>query len=329
MYSVKAKKNASIIAQFILSLLFLASVFMITSPTIQSNVIKDFIVEDTLSPADDKVNVVLLAGQSNATGYSKLKYLTNQLTKDQKTSFLQGVDNVYINYFNNNGASSSHNKFEKVGFGQGANTNTFGPELGLASTLSNAYPSTKTFIIKYTWGGTTLHENWLSPSSKGKTGNLYTAFINFAKANLNYLSEKGYKFNLTALCWMQGESDSCSMQAVHYEENLKNFIFDLRQDLSESLFSSELYFIDAGISNCPQWIAYRQINKAKQNVSMLSPLNVYIDTISKGLKFHTEPRVIVDIYHYDALSEFNLGNLFAEQIINVCNLKNNIKSKDN
>lgn len=313
----RTKKNATVIALFILFTLILASVYLITTPTIKTNVITEFMVEDTLPRSNEKVKVVLLAGQSNATGYSKLVHLIEKLAPNKLKKLEVGFNNVYINYFNNNGKSSSHNRFEKVRFGQGADPLSFGPELGIASALSLKYPDQKIFIIKYTWGGTTLNKHWLSPSSNGKTGNLYTAFINFARTSLDYLINKGYDISLDATCWMQGESDGDSTEFYKYEDNLKNFIDDVRKDLSKYPSQKGLYFIDAGISNSPQWKAYKQINEAKKKVSELSPLNVFIDTISNDLSFNTEPQPIVDIWHYDALSELKLGILFAKEIISI------------
>ena len=66
----------------------------------------------------------------------------------------------------------------------------FGPELGLAEKLHETYPEEQFFIIKYAWGGSNLYDQWLSPSSFGRTGEMYKAFVCFVQQSMEYLTKK-------------------------------------------------------------------------------------------------------------------------------------------
>ena len=130
-----------------------------------------FTVEDTLPDGGGKeVSVILLGGQSNASGCSLDEYLKKNVSPEKYAEYQNGYDNVYINYLS--GANHS-NAFVKCATLQGELAGAFGPELGLADKLHELYPDRTFFIIKCAWGGTNLFEQWLSPSSDGKTGDLY------------------------------------------------------------------------------------------------------------------------------------------------------------
>ena len=59
-----------------------------------------FTVEDTLPDGEGKrARVILLAGQSNASGCSRDDYLKKNVTDEKYEEYKSGYDNVYINYF--------------------------------------------------------------------------------------------------------------------------------------------------------------------------------------------------------------------------------------
>ncbi|MBQ4571602.1 MAG: hypothetical protein IJB21_07885 [Bacilli bacterium] len=261
------------------------------------------------------VKVIILAGQSNASGCSRDDYLRKNVSTDKYLEYETGYDNVYINYF----ASSSNvsNGFVKCSTRQGEAGGYFGPELGIAERLHDEFPNEMFFIIKWAWGGTNLYDQWLSPSSKGKTGKLYKQFIKYVDNSLMYLEHKNYNIKIEGLCWMQGESDSFSEEnAINYKNNLNNFINDIRKKFSKYASNDGLAFIDACIANNPvYWVYCDFVNESKKEVSKLSNLNTLIDTNACGLSCSNEPIEAPDIPHYDSLSQIKLGNLFAEELI--------------
>ena len=141
-----------------------------------------FTLNDYLPDGEGKkATVILLGGQSNASGCTYDEYLQKNVSAEKYAEYQSGYDNVYINYISGLKASDG---FVKCATLQGEIDGGFGPELGLAEKLHELYPDRTFFIIKCAWGGTNLFEQWLSPSSDGKTGDLYRKFTDFVNANL-------------------------------------------------------------------------------------------------------------------------------------------------
>lgn len=274
-----------------------------------------FTVNDTMPDGQGKkATVILLGGQSNASGCSLDEYLKKNVTPEKYEEYDKGYDNVYINYFVTGNNESK--AFVKCGTRQGEQGLCFGPELGLAEKLHEMYPDEMFFIIKYAWGGTDLHTKWLSPSSAGKTGDLYKHFVKFTQDSIAYLESKNYDVEIAGMCWMQGESDSFSVEhATDYEKRLSNFIKDIRKEFADVAADDGIAFIDATIAQNPAfWVYCDLVNKSKQAVAGASSLNVLIDTNAAGLICTEEPIEQPDIPHYDSMSQIKLGNLFGEAL---------------
>ena len=273
-----------------------------------------FHVKDTLPDGEGKrATVIILAGQSNASGCSLDEYLEKNVSEEKYAEYKNGYDNVYINYLT---ALQRSSEFVKTSTSQGEMAGYFGPEVGLAEKLHELYPDETFFIVKCAWGGTNLFEQWLSPSSDGKTGDLYKQFVAYVKANVEYLVSKNYDVKIEGMCWMQGESDSFSVEhSTLYGEHLNNLITDIRKKFAKYAAEDGIAFVDAYIAPNPVfWVYYEGVNKGKDDVAALSPMNVIVDTIAAGLDCTQEPEGSPDIPHYDSLSEIKLGQLFAEQL---------------
>lgn len=273
-----------------------------------------FTINDTLPDGEGKTaTVIILAGQSNAAGCSLDEYLQKNVSAEKYAEYKNGYDNVYINNYSDNRLT---NGFVKCSVLQGGPDGCFGPELGLADKLHELYPDRTFYIVKCAWSGTNLFEQWLSPSSEGKTGKLYTEFITYVQTSIRYLQSKNYNVEIEAMCWMQGESDSFSVEnGVNYENHLTNFIGDIRKHFKSYLSKDGMAFVDAYIADNPMyWVYCDYVNESKKNVADSSPMNVVIDTIAHGLSCSEEPVGTVDMAHYDSLSEIKLGHLFAEEV---------------
>lgn len=272
------------------------------------------VIKDTLPDGEGKkATVILLGGQSNASGCSRDEYLQKNVTPEQYAEYRAGYDNVYINYYVS--GSNISEEFVKCGAQQGEKGGFFGPELGIADKLNELYPDRTFFIIKCAWGGTNLYDQWLSPSSVGFTGDLYKTFVSFVNTSLKYLESKNYDIEIEAMCWMQGESDSITVvHAKEYAYNLKNFIKDVRGEFEDYASADGIAFVDAYIADNPAyWIYCDELNASKRDVADSSPLNVLVDTLAAGLTVTGEPVESPDLAHYDALSELKLGHMFAEE----------------
>ena len=282
--------------------------------TVELNMNTDFKLAKNLPNGDGKrVRVVLLLGQSNASGSSIVSYLEKNTSPESFSKYSEGYSSVLINYCIDDHNACSEGEYVKVDLTCGATNGFFGPEVGMAEVLSSEYPDETILILKYTMSGYSLHHHWLS---NGQRGSIYNAFIKFAIANMEHLYELGYDAKIGAICWMQGESDTTEFKAERYFENQKAFVSYLRSDLAPYANEGSLFFIDAGISDGPYCLpAYPQVNEAKKQFATLSPLNMYFSTIDAGLTTLYEPEGEPDYGHYDALSELELGRIFARHII--------------
>lgn len=261
----------------------------------------DFAINDTLENGDGQhVKVVILAGQSNATGCAHTSILKDKVGDEKFAEYEAGYDNVYINYNTENGRNKSDG-FVRT---NPSSFDTFGPEIGLAEALNKTNESY--FIIKYAYGGSSMQWHWRKDKNC-----LFQAMTAFVNISIQYLESKNYVPKITSFLWMQGESDATNKRADLYYDNTMQFVSDIR-----SQFGDNIKFVDAGISDSKYWKQYEKINNAKISFSNLSPLNVYIDTLAEGLTYHLEPQDNPDLGHYDSLSQIKLGQLFAQAILN-------------
>ena len=259
------------------------------------------------------VKVVLLLGQSNATGCALNSYLQDNVSAEQYDLYKNGFSNVLINYSVDNQMNSSQGEFIKTSVGCGHQDTYFGPELGIAERLSAQFPDETIVILKYTYSGSCLKTQWLDGKNRG---DLHKACIQFATTYMDALLAHNYDAKIGAICWMQGESDSLESIAKEYYYNQSLFVSYLREDL-HNYADGEIYFIDAGIADVELWPDYKTINNAKKQFAQDSVYNIYFSTIDAGLTTAYEPTDNPDIAHYDSMSELKLGYLFAEQIIKV------------
>lgn len=282
------------------------------------NMNTDFELDDSLPDSKgEQARVIILIGQSNATGCSLTSYLEKSVSAESYAEYSEGYGNVLINFSLDNGKYSSGGAFVPVDLNCAAGEGCFGPELGMAEVISKAFPEEKIFILKFTMSGYSLNHHWLYGFERAS---IYNAFNIFANIYLAQLKDKGYNPKVEAICWMQGESDTTNYKASRYFENTTRFVSYLREDLAPYASEKGIYFIDAGISASPYCEpAYPEINEAKKRYSETSEMNIYFPTIEAGLTTLYEPESEPDLGHYDALSELELGRMFGREIIKVLN----------
>jgi hypothetical protein len=116
------------------------------------------------------------------------------------------------------------------------NRGIFGPELQFGHLVGNYY-SHQVLIIKTAWGGKSLKTDYRPPSSGGTVGPYYTLMIETVTRVLSDIKKEfpaydGSGYELAGFGWWHGWNDGCENGAVEeYEQNLTNFIKDLRKDL--------------------------------------------------------------------------------------------------
>lgn len=269
----------------------------------------DVKIADTLTNvSNQKAHIVFLYGQSNAEGSSRISYLKEK-DINAYNEYMQGYDNVYINFINHDGQYTSNYEFVKCTLGFGYDDTFFGPEVGISDVMSKKYPNDTTFVIKWAFGGSYLRYDWLD--NHHNRGNMYNHAMDFSLKCLDYLISKGYSLLLDGICWMQGESDSYNNDEEAYYRDTIAFVSGLRRDFSK--YQKEIKWIDAAINDSPNmWLYPVAINNAKIRFSKKSDLNYYIDTNALGIKTDTEPVESIDFAHYDSTSMVNLGKEFGK-----------------
>ncbi len=282
--------------------------------TVVMNMNTDYALDTDLPCGEgQRVKVILLLGQSNASGSSIVSYLEKNSKEEDFARYSSGFPSVLINYCIDDHNVCSNGEYVPVDLTCGAADGFFGPEVGMADALSAAYPDETILILKYTMSGYSLHHHWLRA---GERGSIYHACLAFVTAHMDHLAELGYDARMGAICWMQGESDTTEFKAERYYDNQCAFVSYLREDLAPYAEDGGIYFVDAGISDGPYCEpGYPTVNEAKRRFGELSDLNLYFSTIDAGLTTVHEPEGDPDWGHYDALCELELGRLFARHVI--------------
>ena len=174
-------------------------------------------------------DLYLFAGQSNMDGRGK----TADLSEAQR----RPSENTIIFYRNPPHASDAWQALAP-GFSippkhrGGIPSPTFGPEIGFTEAMSKAQPGRRFAFVKGSKGGTSLRTDW-QPGVKGEPdsqGSIYRNFIETVRLAVSALTADGYTFQLRALLWHQGESDSKSSADLHHRR-LVEFAARVREDL--------------------------------------------------------------------------------------------------
>ena len=177
----------------------------------------------------EEVDVVIVAGQSNAAGVAYFNELKSSVSKEEYKLFEGGFENQYITSLIE---GCSYEPLQKNKLGFGAIEGTFGPEIGISSVLKN-----KTIIIKYAWNGAAI-------TTFSTDSGLSQRMKNFIDSSLSEIKKEGYVSSIKAFCWIQGEADSqLKPYAPLYYARQKKLIGQIRE-----LYGENLPFIDVKIS---------------------------------------------------------------------------------
>ena len=275
-------------------------------------------------------DLYILAGQSNMDGYG----LVGELEKaDQGT-----VDGVFIFH----GSPQADAKLPggvglwaplKPGHGRGFSSsgiknkysNAFGPELFFAKTLRAANPERRIALIKYSRGGTSIHQDaagkfgcW-EPDFEGGEGdtqgiNQYDHFLATIRAALasRDIDGDGTEDRLTpaGILWMQGESDARfdTKIASAYKGNLKR-LMDL---MRAAVLTDDMPVVIGRISDSGQdddgkvWDHGDIVRQAQADFVKEDGYAALVTT--------TDSYAYSDKWHYDSAGFIDLGKQFAVQM---------------
>lgn len=255
-----------------------------------------------------KSHVIILTGQSNASGQSYTKFVKDSdIPKDAIEKAEKGFDNVLIKGDPDN--RNEITKFVPVTFGQGGGTDRFGPEVGLAYALSEKYPDETFYILKYSWSGAGLTKHFQDTNAEWKY------MSSQIKSALKKMEKDGMDPEVFAVLWMQGETDSWyALDTLTYADKQEDFINRVKKLIDGYEAPNGFSFLDAAISNSGCWTYNNLINTQKQICDARNPNWYYVDTLAEDLNCLKENN---DIAHYDSYDQFRLGEMFGETIIKV------------
>ena len=286
------------------------------------------------------LTVYLIAGQSNAAGFSKNENLT--CSEEKKAEYTEGYSKVWYHGRSEENVISGYETPVALGMGRG--TAYFGAEVGMAEVISEENQGGQAVILRYAIGGSYLidnqthsvsvaYGNWCPPSMRtssakeGLTGILYDGFISLVQNAVSHYQTEGYTVNLKGTFWMQGEAENGAISTEGYAQHLKAFINDMREDLAETF--------DNDVANAPFVIGkiastfagggagVEQIRAAQDLVA--SPTGEY--SVNKAYTVETKDYYIVDPntnqiadgcydrYHFSADDMISIGHEVAECIL--------------
>lgn len=295
------------------------------------------------------VDVYLIAGQSNAVGYTKVDSSAEQAEIDKDARYTEGfADVLYYGYVEctKDNTIPTDMAVANVRLGKGEQSQgktrdgttyaTFGPELGMARYLAdNGVAGTQYGIIKYAAGGTAIYDefksnlgsqygNWMSPSLVAKygkgdatlTGLCYSNFLTTVRQGLQAYKAAGYNPVIKGLAWMQGESESQSANnAKIYAELLGTLITDIRKDLTQ-ISGQDLSEMVAVVAKIPQ--KYKDVVESAAYVDIVRAQMDALkekdaDVILIDNDFVALPGT--DNHHYNTPDMLKVGENFAEALV--------------
>jgi hypothetical protein len=226
------------------------------------------------------VDLFIWAGQSNAQGWQgdAAFYPQDNIKLD---------DSIGLNYtFINN--TSSDGKWIKMQPQKGRfPLGHFGPEVSFSRKLKllGYNPA----IFKYTLGGTSIYNDWKTP---GKGGLYDTMVKDFNKA-VDSLKNKGFKVNIRAFIWIQGESDAENdTMADNFYKNLSLILKDFRTNVAYN----EMLPIILGVDEQHPWVKNRPIIIESQKRLSKEEKNIYFTSmlgLNKADDTHLTPEGLI------------------------------------
>ena len=266
--------------------------------------------------SEDKINVFILAGQSNMAGAANAYNLTKLDIKD--------LENAQRNIlFVNNGNKSiplnvttppawKRKKFQL--------DSCFGPEIFFGIELSKKHPNKKFLFIKRSQGGTSLYGCWNPNWTKEKAQyigelnkpKLFHELLNDVDRELSKYDKSDYQ--IMAMLWVQGESDSGQkwgpLPSDTYAENLKNLI-----NKSRAAFKyPEMPFLIMQVGSKKIGQAMKSVSNELKNVIFI-PQNM--DRSSYNFLSRREDKI-----HYNYIGMKKISNLFFNNFNSINNKYN-------
>jgi len=249
--------------------------------------------------------IVILAGQSNMFGLGN----TEKVELDTKTH-ITWINNIHTPDSLDMSYGWTTLQPQVLRYNQ-LERQHIGPEASVKLEDANTYS------IKFTMGGTSISNEWSIEKSFFKD-TYYQKFIRFVKESIEEVPEPK---ELSALFWLQGESDSLKYHdAKNYSKNITKFVKEVRSDLQ----SPNLIFIPSEITWSPGKYAHIVNDGIKQATEKLYP-SAFVT--NESIHANTSPDG--DGFHLDTQSLVKIGRRFSkayQKVINSAKYKKLVNS---
>lgn len=228
---------------------------------------------------DPPAKVYILAGQSNMVGVASSSNLPQHLAKPRGDVLIF--------------ESAKDNLLKARRWVVLTPGGVFGPEVSFGRRMADHHGQ-PVGVIKVAKGGTSLAKDW----SPDRRGYLYDLLIETVRE-----ATKTGRFEIEAVVWMQGERDALdATTAGLYAQNFARFIRRIRSDLGQP----DLPFVFGRVNPGTKWHQFvDQVRQAQQELDVPHTAMVDCDDLGKHR----------DRLHYDAAGQVELGQRFAEAVI--------------
>lgn len=268
--------------------------------------------------AQDTIQVILLAGQSNMEGCG----LYDKLSTSDKERIEAVAPRVLLSNKGSEPAplSFEYSKYKEEKYGSG---NVFGPEMFIGLTFAETYSNQQFLLIKLAQGGTSLYGAWnpewdpvkadyAETTEFKKKLKLYEMHLKYVADNLKRLQEEGRVFKIVGMVWMQGENDAAKeLCAKSYEKNLKKLIVGYRKALNQPTMPFVMGQINSTYGDFPT--GPEMVREAMKKVADADPFCeiVLTRTDRQWLDFPKHS----DNVHYNTEGQMRLGRAMAHKLM--------------
>ena len=210
--------------------------------------------------ATKTIDVILIGGQSNATGQGYVRNIPKDFVTNEAVLF------YYSKYLN---AGKGGDQWQPL-CQASESKDKFGVELSLGTSLQKTFPNKKIALIKHALSGSNLYAQW-NPGNRNsdKMGAEYEKFKRTVTAALQDLIKDGYTPIIRAMVWQQGEGDARDIagmeQSRKYGENLNNLITQIRKEFA----AENMLFVYGSVMPlaAPRFTGRDLIRQAQKDVS--------------------------------------------------------------
>lgn len=255
------------------------------------------------------VDIVVFAGQSNATGVSAdYSTLAGSTAVDDSTPFFYDIQG-------GTAAATHHTSFDlnttlsgvsvQIAAGDPETPNRFGPEVGFARKIAELDAAFNLAVLKVSFGNS-LVADW-QKSTPGDFGDAYgERLIAGVNSAISLITGNGDTPAIRGLVWTHGERDSTFLSnevAAQYQESFEQFISDFRADTGVAdlpVMMVELHPFYNGVAG-----AFRDTVRAEQTG--------FVSGDADGFMISTSDLTLLsDNRHYGANEIFTIGERAAQ-----------------